>query len=151
MSDEIVIRSEVAIAQGSQSFAAAARLFDKATRDDAVMLYAWCRHCDDVVDGQTLGHAQQDDFREGQYQRLAPLRRQTAAALDGERTDDPIFEALRRVVQRHQIPHRHPQELIAGFEMDVGNRHYRTTGDTLDYCYHVAGVVGVMMAMIMGA
>jgi phytoene synthase len=151
MSDAVVANSEVAIAQGSQSFAAAARLFDKATRDDAVMLYAWCRYCDDVVDGQTLGHAQQKNFREGQIQRLALLRRETAAALNGEHTDDPIFEALRRVVQRHQIPHRHPQELMAGFEMDVCNRHYETLGDTLDYCYHVAGVVGVMMAMIMGA
>lgn len=151
MSDAVVAHSEVAIAQGSQSFAAAARLFDKATRDDAVMLYAWCRHCDDVIDGQTLGHAQQDDFREGQIRRLDLLRRQTAAALGGERSDHPIFEALRRVVQRHQVPHRHPQELMAGFEMDVCNRHYGTISDTLDYCYHVAGVVGVMMAMIMGA
>jgi len=151
MSDVVVANSEVAIAQGSQSFAAAARLFDRATRDDAVMLYAWCRHCDDVVDGQTLGHAQQQDFRDGQQQRLHLLRQQTAAALSGEHTEDPTFEALRRVVERHQIPHRHPQELLAGFEMDVGNRHYATIGDTLDYCYHVAGVVGVMMAMIMGA
>lgn len=151
MSDAVVASSEVAIAQGSQSFAAAARLFDKATRDDAVMLYAWCRHCDDVVDGQTLGHAQQEDFRDGQHQRLDLLRRQTAAALNGERTGDLTFEALRRVVQCHQIPNRHPQELLAGFEMDVGNRRYATIADTLDYCYHVAGVVGVMMAMIMGA
>ena len=52
MSDAVVAQSEVAIAQGSKSFAAAARLFDPATRDDAVMLYAWCRHCDDVIDGQ---------------------------------------------------------------------------------------------------
>lgn len=151
MSDSVIANSEVSIAQGSQSFAAAARLFDRATRDDAVMLYAWCRHCDDVVDGQTLGHAQQDNFRDGQHHRLDLLRSQTAAALDGQQTDDPIFEALRRVVQRHQIPARHPQELLAGFEMDVANRHYATIDDTLDYCYHVAGVVGVMMAMIMGA
>jgi phytoene synthase len=151
MSDAVVASSEVAIAQGSKSFAAAARLFDRSTRDDAVMLYAWCRHCDDVIDGQTLGHAQEADFRTGQAQRLTLLRGQTAAALAGERTDDPIFEALRRVVQRHQIPHRHPQELLKGFAMDVEDRSYETLEDTLDYCYHVAGVVGVMMAMIMGA
>ncbi|KKB78195.1 phytoene synthase [Devosia soli] len=150
MSDAVVANSEVAIAQGSQSFAAAAKLFDKQTRDDAVMLYAWCRHCDDVVDGQTLGHAQEADFRTGQQQRLDLLRAQTASALAGEVTSDPVFEALRRVVERHQIPPRHPQELLAGFEMDVADRHYETIGDTLEYCYHVAGVVGVMMAMIMG-
>jgi phytoene synthase len=34
--------------------------------------------------------------------------------------------------------------------MDVEGRRYRTLDETLDYCYHVAGVVGVMMAYIMG-
>lgn len=150
MRDVVVAHGESAIAEGSQSFAAAARLFDRQTRQDAVMLYAWCRHCDDVIDGQTLGHAQQADFRVGQQQRLDLLRRQTAASLQGDRTEDPVFEALRRVVERHQIPARHPQELLAGFEMDVSNRRYTSISQTLDYCYHVAGVVGVMMAMIMG-
>ncbi|MDB5473340.1 MAG: phytoene synthase [Devosia sp.] len=150
MSDAVVTHSKAAIAQGSRSFAAAARLFDPATRDDAVMLYAWCRHCDDVIDGQTLGHAQQAHYRQGQQARLEQLQAHTAAALAGQRTGDPIFEALRRVVQRHQIPHRHPQELLAGFAMDVAGTRYETIEDTLVYCYHVAGVVGVMMAMIMG-
>jgi phytoene/squalene synthetase len=45
------------IAVGSKSFAAASRLFDPLTRRSAVMLYAWCRHCDDVIDGQEAGHS----------------------------------------------------------------------------------------------
>ena len=45
------------IAKGSKSFAAASRLFDRETRLSVVMLYAWCRHCDDVVDGQEAGSA----------------------------------------------------------------------------------------------
>jgi phytoene synthase len=151
MSDTVIATSEMAIAKGSQSFAAAARLFDRKTRDDAVMLYAWCRHCDDVIDGQTLGHDQRQDFRAGQQQRLAGLRRQTTEVLGGKAAGDPVFEALRRVIARHGIPARHPEELLAGFEMDVMDRRYLTMSDTLDYCYHVAGVVGVMMAMIMGA
>ncbi len=150
MTDAVITSSEQAIAQGSQSFATAARLFDRRTRDDAVMLYAWCRYCDDVIDGQTLGHDQVGNFRDGQQHRLAVLRQQTAAALRGGQTNEPVFEALRRVVDRHQIPDRHPEELLTGFEMDVVERSYATIEDTLDYCYHVAGVVGVMMAMIMG-
>jgi phytoene synthase len=71
--------------------------------------------------------------------------------LEGTRSDIPYFEALRQVVERNGVPHRHPLELIRGFEMDVEERVYRTLDDTLDYCYHVAGVVGVMMSMIMGA
>ncbi len=41
-------------------------------------------------------------------------------------------------------------ELLDGMAMDVTGRTYRTPDDTLSYSYHVAGVVGVMMAMIMG-
>ena len=114
------------------------------------MLYAWCRHADDLIDGQTSGHDQQADFRTGQRERLQALRKATKAALDGAHSDDQVFEALHQVVERHSIPHRHPLELVRGFEMDVEERAYHTLDDTLDYCYHVAGVVGVMMSMIMG-
>jgi phytoene synthase len=34
--------------------------------------------------------------------------------------------------------------------MDVAGRSYQTLEDTLDYCWHVAGVVGTMMAIVMG-
>jgi phytoene synthase len=151
MTDSVVELSEQSIRQGSKSFAAAARLFDRETRNDCVMLYAWCRHCDDVIDGQTLGHDQQADFRDGQLQRLEALRRQTVEALESGKSGDPIFVALSRVAARRAIPALHPHQLLRGFEMDVEGRVYETVGDTLDYGYHVAGVVGVMMAMIMGA
>lgn len=148
--DDVLATSEAMIASGSKSFAAAARLFAPKTRADAVMLYAWCRHADDIIDGQELGHAAQAPVQATQDDRLAELKARTSAALDGKASDDPVFEALRQVVQRNRIPHRHPMELIKGFEMDVAGRTYKSEADTLDYCYHVAGVVGVMMAMIMG-
>ena len=115
------------------------------------MLYAWCRHADDLIDGQTLGHDQQAGYRSGQRRRLFALREATEAALNGNFAKDEVFEALYRVVERHQIPHHHPFELVRGFEMDADGRIYESLDDTLDYCYHVAGVVGVMMSMIMGA
>ncbi len=147
--DPIVLDSKRRIERGSKSFAAAAKLFPRETRHDAYMLYAWCRYCDDQIDGQDFG------FRTGGATllacetKLAELREKTQAALRGEACD-PVFEALARVTAKHDIPARHPLELLEGFAMDVEGRHYETIEDTLDYCYHVAGVVGVMMAMIMG-
>ncbi|WP_045391239.1 phytoene/squalene synthase family protein [Falsirhodobacter sp. alg1] len=150
MTDAVVAMGEDTIAKGSKSFAAAARIFDARTREDCVLLYAWCRHCDDVIDGQDLGHAQRTDFRDGQRQRLETLRAQTASALRGETQDDPVFESLRRVSARNAIPDRDPQALLTGMAMDVDQRHYATMDDLLDYCYYVAGCVGVMMARVMG-
>ncbi|WP_052175177.1 phytoene/squalene synthase family protein, partial [Paracoccus sanguinis] len=148
MSGAPVAESEAAIAAGSQSFAAAARLMPRAMRDDVVMLYAWCRHADDVIDGQALGSAPErvDD----PAARLTSLRAETLAALEGDAPMTPPFEALRRVARRNDFPVAWPLALIDGFAMDVAGRRYRTIEDTLDYAYHVAGVVGVMMARVMG-
>lgn len=150
--DDIVAQSRQLIERGSISFSGAAKLFEPETRDSAYMLYAWCRHCDDVIDDQDLGFARGGAATD-QAQRVANLdrlERQTRDALDGRATE-PVFIALQRVVQRHRIPHAHPLELIEGFRMDVDGRRHATLDDSLTYCYHVAGVVGVMMAMIMGA
>ena len=53
--DELVAGAFDAIQHGSKSFRAASRLFDRETRERAWLLYCWCRHCDDVCDGQVFG------------------------------------------------------------------------------------------------
>ena len=142
-----------AIQVGSKSFAAAARLLGPESRDGAILLYAWCRHCDDVIDGQVLGHAGTGDAPASPGQArcaLARLERETIAVLDGAEPSDAAFAALAHAVRRHEIPRRHPLDLLEGFRMDVEGRRYDTIEDTLEYCYHVAGVVGVMMAFVLG-
>jgi phytoene synthase len=148
--DELVENSRAIIQQGSKSFAAAARLFAPDTRAGAYLLYAWCRHCDDRTDDQELGFdGARLDPAEARA-RLAELEAATRRALDGEATDDPVFAGLGEVVRRYEIPRRFPLEHLEGFRMDVDGFAYRTLDDTLLYCYHVAGVVGLMMAHIMG-
>jgi phytoene synthase len=147
---DLAATSRETIQKGSQSFAAAAALFDPQTRADAEMLYAWCRHCDDVIDGQTLGHDREVLDHGEVERRLLDLYAQTRAAIAGDPTDDPAFAAFREVARRRALPERYPIELIDGFAMDVSGRRYETLEDTLDYCWHVAGVVGVMMAIVMG-
>lgn len=150
--DDLARLSQAVIRSGSKSFAAAARLFDARTRASVHLLYAWCRHCDDAIDGQVMGHRVPAHGPAGQRETLTQLRAHTQRALDGEAApDDPVFLGLQRVVARHAIPHHHVFELLDGFAMDVEGRHYESLDDTLDYAYHVAGVVGVMMSIIMGA
>jgi phytoene synthase len=49
--DPLVEQSLRTIQHGSKSFALAARLFDAPTREGAILLYAWCRHWNDQIDG----------------------------------------------------------------------------------------------------
>lgn len=148
--DDLSAFSRQSISQGSKSFARAAMLFDRDTRDSVMMLYAWCRHCDDVIDGQTLGHDAQALSREDKQARLQALQQETARVCDGHASDIPAFAALGEVLRRHRIPRRHLFELLEGFAMDAREERFGSLEDTLRYCYHVAGVVGVMMARIMG-
>lgn len=138
------------MAAGSKSFATAAKLFDAPTRRSALMLYAWCRYCDDVIDGQTLGFAShtQDDFSASQ--RLDMLETQTRRAFSGAAMSEPAFAAFQEVATRHAIPPGLAFDHLEGFAMDVRETRYGTLDDTLRYCYHVAGVVGLMMARVMG-
>ncbi len=147
--DPIVRQSREVIRAGSKSFAAAATLFDASTRASAYMLYAWCRYCDDQIDGQDLGHSRNQPDADFQQRRLSKLHAQTQQALLGN-NEHPVFTGLGRVVEKHEIPHRYPLELLEGFAMDADETEYYELDDTLRYCYHVAGVVGVMMAYVMG-
>jgi phytoene synthase len=147
--DPVVEHGRETIRLGSRSFAGAARLLAPSTRDSVTMLYAWCRHCDDRIDQQDLGRGGPKDAT-SVAGRLDELRRLTRAALDGEPVEHPAFVGLQRVARRHAIPRAHPLELLRGFEMDVDGRRYATLEQSLDYCYHVAGVVGVMMGYVMG-
>lgn len=150
MTDAILAASKASIVKGSKSFRSASRLFDPKVREDAWLLYAWCRACDDEIDGQDHGFGHEELSPEEQQRRLARLYDLTRRAMTGEPMSDPVFAAFQRVAIRHRLPERWAMDLIDGFAMDVEHRDYRTIDDVLAYCWHVAGVVGVMMARVMG-
>ncbi len=148
--DPVVEHARQTIEKGSKSFAVAARVFDEATRANAYMLYAWCRYCDDCIDGQELGHQQRSPTPEAQLAMLEQLRVDTRAALAGAPANEPVYQGLARVFRDCEIDAAYAEALLDGFEMDVDKRRYQTLDELMLYCYRVAGVVGAMMASIMG-
>ncbi|WP_258042859.1 phytoene/squalene synthase family protein [Sphingomonas sp. NBWT7] len=144
----LVIAARDSIVRGSRSFATASKLFDAATRERAWLLYAWCRACDDIVDGQDHGHGA--SHVADAETRVAIIRERTAAALAGRVVGDMPFDALRVVAAETRLPPRFAHDLIDGFELDAAEWRPRSANDLYRYCYHVAGAVGCMMAVIMG-
>lgn len=107
------------------------------------VLYAFMRHTDDVSDQEDLPLA---DRRE----RLLQWRLELAAALAGQVTSSPILPALTDVVQRQQIPHEYLKEVLNGVEGDLTPRTFQTFAELEQYCYQVAGVVGLCCLKIWG-
>ena len=145
---ELVAFARDSIARGSKSFGAASALFDPVTRERAWLLYAWCRAADDLADGQVLGHGMTEVS--DPHTRLATIRALTARSLAGAETGNPAFDALGVVARECRIPPRYIHDLVDGFALDADGFRPQDEADLYRYCYHVAGAVGCMMAVIMG-
>ena len=60
------------------------------------------------------------------------------------------FDALGIVARECRIPRRAVDDHLDGFALDAKGWTPETEEDLLRYCFHVAGAVGVMMALVMG-
>ena len=146
--DAVVAASGEIISEGSKSFRFASQLFDERTRERSWLLYSWCRACDDIIDGQTMGHdavAVEDPMR-----RLDFVRAKTRDALNGVTSGLVPFDALSLVAAECDIHPELTQHHLAGFARDAEGWQPTSEDDLLSYCYQVAGAVGVMMAQVMG-
>ncbi|NBC37542.1 squalene/phytoene synthase family protein [Novosphingobium sp. FSY-8] len=144
----LVAAARDSIARGSKSFAAASKLFDPVTRERVWLLYAWCRACDDLADDQDHGGALGDGASD--QDRFALIRSLTARALAGDATGHFAFDALGVVAAECGITAVQTGDVIAGFALDAAGWRPASEVEMLGYCYHVAGAVGVLMAMVMG-
>ncbi len=128
------------IKKGSKSFAFASFFLSPRERAGAWLLYSFCRYCDDQID-----HA------EDHQTALQNLEKEVTEALGAkDQILNPHLEGLRLVCQEFKIPHKYPFDLLRGMRMDVEGRKYETMDELQEYCYCVAGVVGLMMCHIMG-
>lgn len=145
-----VIFAEQSIAKGSRSFGAASQLFDRRTRERAWLLYAWCRACDDIADGQDHGGLLVQIPEDEVLARAAEIRALTDLALLGDATGNPAFDCLAILHRECPIPRVYVEALLQGFDRDAQGWRPRSEDDLFSYCWNVAGAVGCMMAIVMG-
>ena len=125
---------------GSKSFFAASRILPLRVRAPSIALYAFCRLADDAIDLAADTSGAVDALKE----RLERIYAGTPAGIAADR-------AFATVVHRYGIPPALPLALVEGFEWDTAGRRYETLSALYDYAARVAGTVGAMMALIMGA
>ncbi len=104
-------------------------------------LYAFCREVDDVV----------DETEDTQLARtkLAWWRNEVANLFAG-RPQHPVTRALEPALAPFGITAKRLNEIIDGMQMDLDQSRYLDFKGLERYCYHVAGVVGLLAAGIFG-
>jgi phytoene synthase len=121
---------------GSRSFHAASLLLPRRVRDSAAVLYRFCRIADDMV-----------DLHGGRHGAIEALRTRLDRAYAGCEDE----HALAEVFQRHGVPRLLPEMLLEGLAWDAEQRRYADLDALLAYAARVAGTVGAMMTLLMGA
>jgi len=132
------------LARASNSnFYYAFHLLPRHKRDGIMALYAFMRLVDDVADqGRDLAAKQRS---------LAQWRAMLDRALtNGAAVEHLALPALADTVRRFHMPARYLHDLISGAEMDLTERSYPTFERLREYCYRVAGTVGLTCTHIFG-
>ena len=104
-------------------------------------LYAFCREVDDVV----------DEIEDQQVARtkLAWWRTEVGNLFAGK-PQHPVTRALEPALVPFSITQERLHEIIDGMQMDLDQSRYLDFQGLERYCYHVAGVVGLLAAGIFG-
>jgi phytoene synthase len=104
-------------------------------------LYAFCREVDDTVDetsDQSVARI-----------KLAWWRTEVSNMYKGSPTH-PVTQALQPHLAAYDLREQHLQAIIDGMEMDLDQSRYLDYAGLRKYCWHVAGVVGILSASIFG-
>jgi len=128
-------------AQSGSSFYYSFLFLAQERRRAITALYAFCREVDDIVDDSsdpTIART-----------KLQWWRKEISAMLTGQGTH-PVSKAIYPHMQTYTLDGQHLLAIIDGMEMDLNQNRYLDFIALQKYCWHVAGVVGILSASIFG-
>ena len=128
-------------AQSGSSFYYSFLFLPPERRRAITALYAFCREVDDTVDetsDQSVARI-----------KLAWWRSEVTQMFTGTPTH-PVMLALQPHLPVYDLKQEHLLAIIDGMEMDLDQSRYLDYPNLKKYCWHVAGVVGILSASIFG-
>jgi len=124
-----------------ENFSVVSRLLPRELRDDFAHVYAFCRWADDLGDEVA---SPQEGLR-----LLAWWRDELDLCYAG-RPRHPVYVALRRTIEKFDIPRQPFDDLIDAFVQDQTVRRYDTWAQVVDYCTRSADPVGRLVLYMLG-
>ena len=128
-------------ARHAKSFYFASHALPRGKREAAYAIYAFCRHVDDEIDLATRPEAVEEAL-EQQRTLLDRLESGGGADLAEDLPWAPAFVAAWRWAA---VPRIYFEDLLVGMTLDQARVRIQDWPELDRYCYHVAGVVGLIM------
>ena len=129
-------------AESHSSFLSGFRFLSVEKRNAITVLYAFCRELDDVVDGCTDPNVAQIT--------LNWWRSDLEKVFNNEMPEHPVHQALKDIRASFDLPKNEFEALIDGMQMDLEQARYGSFDELKLYCHRVAGVVGRLIARVLG-
>ena len=111
----------------------------KPQREAITAVYAFCREVDDAVDQPGANPAQA----------IAQWHQEINNTYDGK-PSLPLTQSLHTAIENFQLSKEYFDGILTGVEMDLQKNRYPTFEALTQYCYHVAGEVGLLCMEIFG-
>lgn len=127
------------IKKASKTFYISSLFFPKDIRQDVYVLYSFLRISDDLVDATPPNKTE-----------FIKLKEELFKVLNGGATEDYYVEAFAELVVRKKIQHQIVNDYLRIQETDLVKKTYASYKELNEFIYGVAGVVGLMMARVMG-
>jgi phytoene synthase len=128
-------------AQSGSSFYYSFLFLPPERRRAITAFYAFCREVDDVVD---------EIHDPGVASAKLQWWREEVERLKQNTPQHPVTQALQPFIRGFNIDTQYLQLIIDGMQMDLEQTRYLDFDSLRKYCYHVAGVVGLVSARIFG-
>ena len=103
-------------------------------------IYAFCRYCDDVTDG---------NLPDGEKKQILVKTRNLLHHPELA-NNNPLFTALHETISQFEIPTVYFEDLMNGFEMDLVKNRFGNFEELRRYCFCVASSVGLICLEIFG-
>jgi phytoene synthase len=129
------------------------KLTPEPRRSAMYAIYAWMRAADDLADNAARDAATVraiDRFRELTHDALDGRRPGRAAWLDDRSPHAAMWPAVEKTLRGFHIPGQYLDAMIEGQLLDQRQSGYENFAELDDYCYKVAGVVGLTCITVWG-
>lgn len=125
----------------AKTFYFSSKFLPKEKRMAAYSIYAICRLTDDAVDSKGACI---------DSKAINEIKNKIESVYSSEPVKDNLLLAFKKTVEQYCIPKKYFDELIEGMHMDLKKNSYKNFDELYNYCYRVAGVIGLIMVEIFG-
>jgi phytoene synthase len=140
-----ITKHEDLLATHGKTFSFAARFFPTVVRQAVVSLYAFFRTLDDLVDERGEGWCRDDVVQE-----LDAWSHWFATDTASPAPREPLGAIIAVLLERYQIPIVLFNNFLDGLRTDLEPVEIHDFDELYQYCYRVAGTVGVAMTYVLG-